>query len=65
MRTKRILVVTMIVGVATMGAGLRAQKQDDSAPLKPPTVLFLCPRGGAKWVLASPTLRAAQRKSAG
>ena len=52
-RTNRILVVTMIVAVATMTAGLRARKRDESAPLKPPTVLFMCPHGAAKSVLAS------------
>lgn len=53
MKTIRVLVVTMIVAVATMAAGLRAQKRDDSAPPKPPTVLFMCPHGAAKSVLAS------------
>ena len=53
MRTNRILVVTMIVAVATMAAGVRAQIGDHSAPLKPPTVLFMCPHGAAKSVLAS------------
>lgn len=53
-RTSRILIVTMIVAVAVvMAASLRAQKRDDSAPLKPPTVLFMCPHGAAKSVLAS------------
>ena len=52
-RTHRILVVTMIVAVAAMAAGLRAQKRDDSAPPKPATVLFMCPHGAAKSVLAS------------
>ena len=52
-RTDRILVVTMIVAVATMTDGLRTQRRDDSAPLKPPTVLFMCPHGAAKSVLAS------------
>jgi protein-tyrosine-phosphatase len=41
------------VAVATVAAGLRAQKRDDSAALKPPTVLFMCPHGAAKSVLAS------------
>jgi arsenate reductase len=36
-----------------MTAGVRAQKGDDSPPLKPPTVLFMCPHGAAKSVLAS------------
>ena len=53
MRTNRILVVTTIVAVTTMAAGLRAQSRDDSTPLEPPTVLFMCPHGAAKSVLAS------------
>ncbi len=44
-----MLVVTMAVAVATMGTGLRAQTRDE----KPPTVLFICPHGAAKSVLAS------------
>ena len=43
----------MVVAVAAMAAGVRAQKRDDSAPLKPPTVLFMCPHGAAKSILAS------------
>jgi arsenate reductase len=43
----------MIVAVAVMGTSLHAQKRDDSAPLKTPTVLFVCPHGAAKSVLAS------------
>jgi hypothetical protein len=46
-RSNRILVVTMTVAVATVAAGLGAQKPDDSASLKPPTVLFMCPHGAA------------------
>ena len=53
MRTNRILVATVMVDAATTGAGLRAQKRDDSAPLKPATVVFMCPHGAAKSVLAS------------
>ena len=53
MRSNRILVVTMTVTVATVAAGLGAQKRDDSASLRPPTVLFMCPHGAAKSVLAS------------
>ena len=52
-RTNRIVVVTTIVAVAVMATSVRAQKRDDSAPLAPPTVLFLCPHGAAKSVLAS------------
>jgi hypothetical protein len=52
-RTNRILVVTSIVAAATLAANLRAQMRDDSAPLRPPTVLFMCPHGAAKSVLAS------------
>ena len=53
MSTNRIFVVTTIVAVAVMATGLRAQKRNDSAPFKTPTVLFLCPHGAAKSVLAS------------
>lgn len=53
MRTNRILVVTASVALATVAAGLRAQQRDDSAPHTPPTVLFMCPHGAAKSVLAS------------
>ena len=53
MRTNRTLVVTVIVAVATMTAGVGAQQRADSTPLKPPTVLFMCPHGAAKSVLAS------------
>jgi arsenate reductase (thioredoxin) len=49
-RINRILAVTLIAAVATVPAGLRAQKRDDGAP---PTVLFMCPHGAAKSVLAS------------
>ena len=53
MRTNRILVVTMTVAIATVATGLAAQKPDAGAPLEPPTVLFMCPHGAAKSVLAS------------
>ena len=46
-RTNGILVVTMIVAGAT-AAGLYALKRGQSAGLKPPTVLFMCPHGAAK-----------------
>jgi arsenate reductase (thioredoxin) len=52
-RSNRTLVVIMTVAVATMAAGLRAQRRDESPPVKPPTVLFICPHGAAKSVLAS------------
>ena len=52
-RTNRILVVIMIVAGATAAAGLYALKRGQSAPLRPPTVLFMCPHGAAKSVLAS------------
>jgi arsenate reductase len=51
--TNRILVITMTVALATVAAGLAAQKRDEGAPLKPPTVLFMCPHGAAKSILAS------------
>ena len=50
-RTNQQLVVTIIVAVATVAADPRAQ--DQSAPRTPPTVLFMCPHGAAKSVLAS------------
>ena len=53
MRTNRIHAATMIVALAVMAVSLRAQRGDDNAPLKPPTVLFMCPHGAAKSVLAS------------
>ena len=52
-RTNRILVVTVIVAGATAAAGLQALKRGRSALLKRPTVLFMCPHGAAKSVLAS------------
>jgi arsenate reductase (thioredoxin) len=52
-RTNRIVAVIMIVLVATMAADLNAQRRGDSAPPRPPTVLFMCPHGAAKSVLAS------------
>jgi len=52
-RTNRIVIVTTIVAVAVMATSVRAQKRDDRAPLEPPTVLFMCPHGAAKSVLAS------------
>lgn len=51
-RTNRILVVTTIVAVATLAANLGAQTRDDSAPLRPPAVLFMCPHCAATSVLA-------------
>ena len=53
MRSNRTLVVIMILALAAMVAGLRAQRRDEGAPVKPPTVLFMCPHGAAKSVLAS------------
>jgi hypothetical protein len=52
-RTNRILIITVILAVAVMAASIRAQQRGDSAPRKPPTVLFMCPHGAAKSVLAS------------
>jgi protein-tyrosine-phosphatase len=51
-RANRTLVGTLIVAAAT-AAGLHARKRGRSTPVKPPTVLFLCPHGAAKSVLAS------------
>ena len=53
MRTNRTLGVIMVVAVATMAAGLGGQTRDNSTPPKPTTVLFMCPHGAAKSVLAS------------
>jgi len=61
-RTNRMFVVAMIVGVAAAAAGLAAQKRDDSAPLEPLTVLFMCPHGAAKSVLASAYFKRAARE---
>jgi protein-tyrosine-phosphatase len=36
-----------------MATDLRAQQRGNSTPRKPPTVLFMCPHGAAKSVLAS------------
>jgi arsenate reductase (thioredoxin) len=52
-RTDRILVVTLSLAVAVTAASVRAQKRDDGASPRPPTVLFMCPHGAAKSVLAS------------
>ena len=52
-RSNRTLVVFIIVTIATMAAGLLARTQNDGATLKPPTVMFMCPHGAAKSVLAS------------
>lgn len=49
----RLLVVTLILAAAVTAPSVRAQKQADSAPRRPPTVLFMCPHGAAKSVLAS------------
>jgi arsenate reductase (thioredoxin) len=51
--THRIVIVTTIVAGAVMATSLHAQTRDDSAPLETPTVLFMCPHGAAKSVLAS------------
>ena len=53
LKANRILIVATIAAAAGLPAGLRAQKRDAGAPLKPPTVLFMCPHGAAKSVLAS------------
>jgi arsenate reductase len=52
-RSNRTLVVFIVVTIAMMGAGLRVQTQNDGSSLRPPTVLFICPHGAAKSVLAS------------
>jgi arsenate reductase (thioredoxin) len=50
-RARRRLVMTMVAAAAwAVGVGARGQ---DPAPAKVPTVLFMCPHGAAKSVLAS------------
>jgi arsenate reductase (thioredoxin) len=46
------LLLAMVAAVAVPPAA-GAQRQDKGAPEKPPTVLFMCPHGAAKSVLAS------------
>ncbi len=53
MRTIRNVALTMIVAGATAAAGVYALKRGQIAPLEPPAVLFMCPHGAAKSVLAS------------
>ena len=53
MKSRRTLVVTTIVAAAILAANAGAQTRADSAPPRPPTVLFMCPHGAAKSVLAS------------
>ena len=52
MRTDRILFISTIVAVVVSGS-LGARQRDDAAPPRPTTVLFLCPHGAAKSILAS------------
>jgi arsenate reductase (thioredoxin) len=42
-----------MVAAAALAPGIGAQRQDYVAPAKVPTVLFMCPHGAAKSVLAS------------
>ena len=51
MEVGRRLIMTMVAATA-LGAGVGAWRQD-AAPAKVPTVLFMCPHGAAKSVLAS------------
>ena len=54
MRTNPVLVSTMIVaGAIAAAAGVYAWGRSQSPTPKPQTVLFLCPRGAAKSILAS------------
>lgn len=46
-------VLFALVAAAVTAAGLHGLEQDRTAPLDPPVVLFLCPHGAAKSVLAS------------
>jgi protein-tyrosine-phosphatase len=42
-----------MVATVALAQGVGAQRQDRVVPAKPPTVLFMCPHGAAKSVLAS------------
>ena len=53
MRGARIRLVVPIVATAALTIGLRAEQRNEVAPAKTPTVLFMCPHGAAKSVLAS------------
>ena len=53
MRANRILVGTMIAAGMIAAAGLYALNRGRSGSVKPPTVLFMCPHGAAKSVLAA------------
>ena len=49
---RNLVVITILAGV-TPAAGLHVLPRGQSAPLKPRRVLFMCPHGAAKSVLAS------------
>ena len=53
MRTARSGPLAVIVAGAVLMVGLRAELQHTVTPPKAPTVLFMCPHGAAKSVLAS------------
>ena len=50
---RRTHLLMTIVAAAAMASGPQAQSQDNVAAATTPTVLFMCPRGAAKSVLAS------------
>ena len=49
----RLVAALMTLGASMAGSGLAAQSQAPSTLSKPATVLFMCPHGAAKSVLAS------------
>lgn len=53
MRSARTRLVVIFAAAAALTSGLAAQQNDNAAPAKSPTVLFMCPHGAAKSVLAS------------
>jgi arsenate reductase len=53
LRIARRRLIAALVATAALAVGVRADMQQDVAPPKAPTVLFMCPHGAAKSVLAS------------
>jgi protein-tyrosine-phosphatase len=62
-KNRRAIAVVMILGLCLAGSRSSALTQTTSASRKAPTVLFMCPHGAAKSVLASAYFeRAAQER---